>query len=295
MVDAQEVSRRLIERANEKRETLSAAVDLYVAERFLYRLEDPGTSGKFVVRGDFALAGQQEAEICGEWRLQLLWAGVPKDSALLSKSLAELSRAARLRGEDGVVFHQRQLKVWHREYCDRGHRLLVRLPAAVAQFESTLTIEVEAWSPPRPAENVRLMPTIDGVPGARIHCLNFVVATAECIHELALGDASPRWGVACLQLDRLLTILPGSRDDEISTVLAQAFAAWGTPIPERLALQDPGFGDERSNQTLWLAIQRRVAGASMKSLDEVLSTVRPRLRVLLDAAAAHLRVSETGA
>lgn len=195
----QEISRRLIQRADARREVLSATVDLYVAERFLYRLEDPTCAGKFLVRGDFALVGHEDETIEGEWTLQLLWTGALHESALL----ATLRRAVRLQRAGGVVFRDGQIKAWHREYSVRGTCLWVRLPALVAEFESTLTIEIETWTPVSPMDNGRLMPTIDGVPGARIHCLSLGSALAQCIHELAARNASPRWGKACLQLVRL--------------------------------------------------------------------------------------------
>jgi hypothetical protein len=235
------------------------------------------------VRGDFALAGEMEVAMDCDWQLQLLWTKPFEPSAVVTM----LKRVARVQRQDAVDFHHSKLFVWHQEHGRRGPQLRVRAPATAARHPSTLTVDVEAWpSLKASVGDVRLMPTIAGVVGARIHCLGISSAIAEYAQELVLADANPCWARACWRLHRLLQACPDLNAKEAAPALAEAFAAWRTPIPERgLPVLTEEFARARSNRSLWSALQSRAGGRSRASFDEVLSAVRPFVEALL----AHAR------
>jgi len=262
---------KLLNHSRQTEQEFQSTLDLWVAERFLFRLGQSKHREQFVLKGA---------------TLFLIWRGkLPRptrDVDLLGYGSSQVEDIVFIIREiclvevgDGIVFEPDEIKAAPIRKEAEYHGVRIRVPASLARAKSKLQIDVGFGDLVNPKEEERVMPTILNLESPRIRAYPPEVAIAEKLQAMIyLGMANTRmkdffdiW-ILCreqtFQMSRL------------RTAIASTFKRRQTPLPSRPpeALTNSFLKDQRKNDQWSIFLKKiRWAGdkSDLKEIGEVIS------------------------
>jgi hypothetical protein len=269
--------------ARDRKEQFGATLAWYVAECFAQRLEQSGEREHLLLGGDLWLQAVVDGDVPFEWDAELTWLK-PWDTRSIAKALRAVAAVER---DDGMTFGA--CKLASRDaYAGSAPRNVARalVGASLGDVDHVLRVRVrrsdaEACQP----TNLRLRPTLTGLPGSRpmgwapaAYMADLVVLLTQA----GIPHLRPKVYGDLYQLRRSGVV----DSDSAASALGAAFKRSGEEIPAGVpATFSTAAGNDEALTHMWLAYVARSRGHAIQ-FPAVVKCLRTWLAPALDRARA---------